>query len=754
MSRGLLAWCLALALVSSADQAQAQAQTPKRKAVAAASAASAAEQAFNEGKAMGQTMAPGVVQGITTPGSTAVVPAYSSTPPQSQIWSSQDFGTPLAQQQAACAANPQEPSCAGMGAATLPRPRWVIPASDPSRASAPVARDPSLMLGDMASTYSACTVGTPTLLQPAQYQRRACSLSTSAWTQHPCEKTLDVVPGTRYSCLPGTWFARAEGSITGLGWTRAEVRCDLEQTGVLSTFQLSTGTPSGLVTVALPVDQHTPAQAGGTPPLVATFGTVDSPYWGAQWIQTYAWGPGCRDGQCSLSFYFFAGEHRCVDQPGDNGPACAIEPAGHLETRLLCPAPALATNELIFKDCDQDGCRSWRGDGRQCAKPGGGGLSAAPLGSEAFSYWSLTSDTPQPSLEPLVVPGAYPVSVLNIRYEPPSLIATASETWQSSCQSLEAKTSFLPRDGVPPLSSPVMTAPQVLGQEQCVRTQSSCVDGPSTKLIDGVSVTRECWRWANTFACASNLPGSDCANQAGCSLASALECQADDGQGHCLSASASLDCKVSEPVYQPVMNCGDASFCSGGSCWETSTPPNGDFAFAVASLEARNQAAAGMDPANLRIFVGNANSCDIDSYGLRSCCNEAGDLISCPQSDRTTVQLRKAGLCHEVGNYCHDRDFFGGCISRRYMYCCFPSMLGRIVQEQGRPQLPRDWGRPEQPNCEGFTVEEFQHLDWSRIDLSEFFDTINPTVPDASGPQSGAGAKQTPCYWGAGRCGS
>ena len=52
--------------------------------------------------------------------------------------------------------------------------------------------------------------------------------------------------------------------------------------------------------------------------------------------------------------------------------------------------------------------------------------------------------------------------------------------------------------------------------------------------------------------------------------------------------------------------------------------------------------------------------------------------------------------------------------------------MARIIHEQGRPQLQAfqpngAWGFPELPNCRGFTPEEFQGLDFSRIDLSEYF---------------------------------
>lgn len=40
------------------------------------------------------------------------------------------------------------------------------------------------------------------------------------------------------------------------------------------------------------------------------------------------------------------------------------------------------------------------------------------------------------------------------------------------------------------------------------------------------------------------------------------------------------------------------------------------------------------------------------------------------------------------------------------------------------------WGDPENPNCRGFTPEEFQMLDFSRMDLSEWYEDIETKAHD------------------------
>ena len=89
-----------------------------------------------------------------------------------------------------------------------------------------------------------------------------------------------------------------------------------------------------------------------------------------------------------------------------------------------------------------------------------------------------------------------------------------------------------------------------------------------------------------------------------------------------------------------------------------------------------------------------------------------------------------------VGSYCKKRIRFIGCVQRARVYCVFSTKLARIVQEQGRPQLQAfgatgGWGTPENPRCEGFTPEEFQALDFSQIDFSEFFGDLATPPPEA-----------------------
>ncbi|AMK23087.1 MULTISPECIES: conjugal transfer protein TraN [Sphingomonadaceae] len=102
-------------------------------------------------------------------------------------------------------------------------------------------------------------------------------------------------------------------------------------------------------------------------------------------------------------------------------------------------------------------------------------------------------------------------------------------------------------------------------------------------------------------------------------------------------------------------------------------------------------------------------------------------LSGCDQQDMEVGMLRGSGMCHEVGTYCSSK-ILGICVQKSKGHCCFNTKLGRIIQEQGRPQLKSfnglGWGTAKHPYCRGFTPDEFQALDFSKIDLSEYYSDI------------------------------
>ena len=201
----------------------------------------------------------------------------------------------------------------------------------------------------------------------------------------------------------------------------------------------------------------------------------------------------------------------------------------------------------------------------------------------------------------------------------------------------------------------------------------------------------------------------------------------------CTPGSTTYDCPLGD--YPCVTNPEDGKkYCSDISCADTQDEGNYE---EEPEPPSRDKEADGVvdDKGNclgtIYIFNGKTWRCRSVDYlggiGIDGgCCNKDKvlfGLINCKEEEKMLARLRKDDLCHKVGSYCAKK-FLGLCLKKYKVYCCFHSKLGRIIQEQGRPQLDIEWGDAKDPNCRGFTPDEFQKLDFSKMDFSEFFEDI------------------------------
>jgi hypothetical protein len=115
-------------------------------------------------------------------------------------------------------------------------------------------------------------------------------------------------------------------------------------------------------------------------------------------------------------------------------------------------------------------------------------------------------------------------------------------------------------------------------------------------------------------------------------------------------------------------------------------------------------------------------------------------IFKCKDSELSFgVQLTNR-MCHYVGSYCSKRvslGFTSKCLYKTQSYCCFSSPLSRIMVEQLRAQgVGPPWGTGKRPNCEGIAIAQFEHVDWSRVDLSEWEAILFEAglVPDPRNP--------------------
>lgn len=105
---------------------------------------------------------------------------------------------------------------------------------------------------------------------------------------------------------------------------------------------------------------------------------------------------------------------------------------------------------------------------------------------------------------------------------------------------------------------------------------------------------------------------------------------------------------------------------------------------------------------------------------------ELQQWLSCSPEEQTFGMKRGQNLCAYIDTYCSNSEL-GVCTTKREKHCCFNSKLAKIINRQGRAQLGLDM-----TVCSGFSQTQFQSLDFSQMDFSEFIADIVPKNPNQS----------------------
>ncbi len=203
----------------------------------------------------------------------------------------------------------------------------------------------------------------------------------------------------------------------------------------------------------------------------------------------------------------------------------------------------------------------------------------------------------------------------------------------------------------------------------------------------------------------------------------------DDGTSSSFSSSNKLVCSNQE--YCLDENCAESGEYEAG----TSLPRVLTY---LKALEETGKDSDKNDVNNIRIFTGSGNKCEKDVLGARNCCKDSGwgkdlGLGSCSYEEENLGLQKEKGHCIYVGSYCSEKEKLTGiCIKKAQSYCCFGSVLSRIIQQQGRNQIGLNLGSAENPNCRGLTVEEMQRLDFTQIDFTEYTQELTLDMKEIS----------------------
>jgi len=180
-------------------------------------------------------------------------------------------------------------------------------------------------------------------------------------------------------------------------------------------------------------------------------------------------------------------------------------------------------------------------------------------------------------------------------------------------------------------------------------------------------------------------------------------------------------------------------YCSPDSC--SSYSSGSSYTLNNPNINANNPTnngktnSAGECLGQIYIFEGTALQCrNPGIQTVSSCCqgekHSMFGMKKCNSQEQELAEQERAGECNMVGTYCAE-SFLGVCLQTKQVWCCFPGMLAEIIQYQARANqgIPApNFGSPQSPNCEGFTPQQFQSINFSKINLDAFYSSIETNV--------------------------
>ena len=262
---------------------------------------------------------------------------------------------------------------------------------------------------------------------------------------------------------------------------------------------------------------------------------------------------------------------------------------------------------------------------------------------------------------------------------------------------------------------------------------SQVLEGPSTKNIKNSPVFRDVWARNLLFSCEPNAE-SPCARLR--DLGGVLvkrKCLKENLMGECDLWQKTYDMGGKAAHQKHSYNFKDQEIWGLNGVFDESSEKNTDFSIAAAILgifsdvKKEIEDRGDLTKDHVRVFQGEPFQCACSFLGgdLFDCCKKmeglaiSACLAKCNSEELALAEKRQAGQCRFVGS---KKEILGTQTSK--IFCCFPTKLSRVVQEQGRVQLGIEWGKAETPDCRGFSLDEITGLDFSIMDLSEIVEDL------------------------------
>lgn len=295
----------------------------------------------------------------------------------------------------------------------------------------------------------------------------------------------------------------------------------------------------------------------------------------------------------------------------------------------------------------------------------------------------------------------------------------------------------------------------IVQADTCLDSQSECVEKGGVRIVDGIKVHRDCWRYRYIKECKSDV--NSCKNVSGseCNLKNE-ECNENITVGSkkfCANTKKTYHCQHIEEYQENktelVIDDLEASkqllcdaFCLGGDCdsvRKAKPVKDPDMANSIAQLQMLKDVKDGLvdkDRLLFNIFKGENRGCSTIVTNFTRCCSNSGwaknlGLVSCKAEEVKLAEDNSFGKCIYLGEVCTGGEIFGICLKKTKRYCCYPNVLSKIIQIGARKQLGKTFGMADSPDCQGITLEELRRVDFSKIDFKEFFDRdVAPRIKD------------------------
>lgn len=257
----------------------------------------------------------------------------------------------------------------------------------------------------------------------------------------------------------------------------------------------------------------------------------------------------------------------------------------------------------------------------------------------------------------------------------------------------------------------------------CHYTGHTCIQAGGTKVIDGVSVTSSCWQYQQHYTCGLAPVDGCTAYEKKCRPGAVQECLFSIG-GQCVDYRYHYECPT-KVCDGHSLYCGNNIFCIDGHCAKQTPKDNKHFGQDVSELAAVAKGAAdAVKQKNagqgINLFAGHARHCKRIMAGIINCCKDSGwgkdiGLAKCSDDDKKLGEDKQHYLATYVGEY--SKHVLGVKVYTVKVYCVYDSKLARIIGDYGRAQLGEGYGDPRHPHCGGFSITDFQRLNFSAMDF-------------------------------------